>query len=191
MSRVVFVDTETTGLEPMTEDVFEVAVITAAAEHVVRLRPRDHVVAVMHPRAAEVNRYHVRTVDPSWRWDDVGDALDLLRSLLDGAHVCGAVPDFDARHLTRLFRFYGQEPPRWHYHLIDVEAMALGWLIGRSQIAYGLGSPAAAMPDLPWRSDDLSRACGVEPPSGDDRHTALADARWAKRWYEAIVGDSS
>ena len=38
------------------------------------------------------------------------------------------------------------------------------------------------------RSDDLSRACGVEPPAPEERHTALGDARWVKRWYDHITG---
>lgn len=41
---------------------------------------------------------------------------------------------------------------------------------------------------LPWKSDDLSRACGVEPPTEDERHTALGDARWVMRLYDAITG---
>ncbi|MGN0126047.1 MAG: hypothetical protein ACI38R_22625 [Rhodococcus sp. (in: high G+C Gram-positive bacteria)] len=43
----------------------------------------------------------------------------------------------------------------------------------------------------PWRSDDLSRACGVEPPTEDERHTALGDARWVKRWYDHIMGGAA
>ena len=34
--------------------------------------------------------------------------------------------------------------------------------------------------------EDLSRQCGVKPPGLGDRHTALGDARWAKRWYDAL-----
>lgn len=43
----------------------------------------------------------------------------------------------------------------------------------------------------PWRSDDLSRACGVEPPAPEERHTALGDARWVKRWYDHIIGSAA
>ncbi|MCK8670968.1 hypothetical protein M1M07_07535 [Rhodococcus sp. HM1] len=39
----------------------------------------------------------------------------------------------------------------------------------------------------PYRSDDLSRACGVEPPAPEERHTALGDASWVKRWYDHIT----
>lgn len=48
---------------------------------------------------------------------------------------------------------------------------------------------AVLSPDC--RSDDLSRACGVEPPTEDERHTALGDARWVKRWYDHIMGGTA
>lgn len=41
------------------------------------------------------------------------------------------------------------------------------------------------------RSDDLSRACGVEPPTEEERHTALGDARWVQRWYDHIIGSAA
>lgn len=214
MSHVVFLDTETTGLDPRTEDVFEVAIINqAGSEHVFNIQPRRAVVERMHPKAVEVNRYHER-VGTGWLWDYTEPALDRIRDLLDGVHICGAVPDFDTRFLTALYWRFGQEPPRWHYHLIDIEAMAVGYLHGRNGPkckACGHRTPEhgasgcaaddeAAMGgcdcpwtglSLPWDSDDLSRAVGVEPPSEDERHTALGDARWVKRLYENITGASS
>lgn len=93
-----------------------------------------------------------------------------------GAHLVGCVPNFDSEALSGFLRD-NLLLPAWHHHLIDVEALAIGWLTGRGR----LDAPAP-----PWRSDDLSRACGVEPPGDDDRHTALGDARWAMRWYDAI-----
>ena len=41
---------------------------------------------------------------------------------------------------------------------------------------------------LPWRSDDLSAALGVEAVSPEERHTAMGDALWAKRIYDRVVG---
>lgn len=196
MSRIVALDTETTGLDPDAEDVFEIAVVELAtgAEHVWRVPPRGSVVDQMHPKAAEVNRYHERTSDPDWAWDRIDDtAVDVARTL-EGAHIVGAVPDFDTRHLTSFFRQVGYRCPRWHYHLIDIEAMAVGFLYGHARgwtegNSDGLTEePSPLLADLPWRSDDLSRACGVEPPSDDERHTALGDARWVARWYRALTG---
>lgn len=173
---LVWLDTETTGLDPETERVFEVAIIEADGyETVFHLKPEDDVVARMHPKALEVNRYHERTSDPEWVWSDFDDALEAMRRRLDGKHIVGAVPDFDARHLTATYKRAGLEPPRWHYHLIDVEALAVGYLAAK-------GIPFS----LPWDSDDLSRAVGVEPDT--HTHEAMADARWAKRLWEAITG---
>jgi hypothetical protein len=97
-----------------------------------------------------------------------------------GAHIIGAVPNFDTEALSDMMRREGLLPG-WHYHLIDVEALALGYLHG---IGRGPGM------SLPWKSDDLSRAIGVEPPSETERHTALGDAEWALRMYDKIVGDA-
>lgn len=199
MTAIIALDTETTGLDPDTEDVFEVAMIDLDTdrEQVVCLMPRPEVVEAMHPKAAEVNRYHERRAAGELRFvaPDVG--METIREMLDGAHIIGAVPDFDTRFLTALFgrRFAALvDTPRWHYHLIDIEAMAVGWLHGRSHEAseqFKARTPllTATRPDidLPWRSDDLSRACGIEPPSDAERHTALGDARWVARWYRALT----
>jgi len=96
-------------------------------------------------------------------------ARELMRVTFD-AHIVGVNPAFDADTLAGLLRSEGYLPA-WNYHLADLIAMAAGKL--------------AIQP--PWRSDDLSRACGVEPPSDTDRHTALGDARWAKRWFDALT----
>jgi hypothetical protein len=112
-----------------------------------------------------------------------------------GAHLVGAVPNFDAETLAGLLRAEGYLPS-WHYHLIDVEAMAVGWLRMASRIARDEEDHNAAdLLDMdtapPWKSDTLSRACGVEPPSDAERHSALGDARWAMRWYDAMTGGAS
>jgi hypothetical protein len=74
----------------------------------------------------------------------------------------------------------------WHYHLIDVEALAAGWL------AAGIDpdDPPAPTQDScqpPWNSNELSLAVGVDPEQYD-RHTALGDARWARDIYDAVMG---
>jgi hypothetical protein len=95
--------------------------------------------------------------------------------------------------LDRLLRSHGLIPA-WHYHLIDVEALAVGYLYGRDrekEAQDDLGDWQAMGVPLPWDSDDLSRACGVEPPGEHERHTALGDARWAMRLYDAITGSES
>ena len=194
---LVFLDTETTGLDPLTEDIFEIALITEdGREHVWRIEPDEYVIADMHPKAAEVNRYHERIKEPGWTWDDPYDVGEELHGLLQGQHLVGAVPDFDARFLEMfLGRFHDADDSRpWHYHLIDVEPLAIGYLraiekllnLGRTKTSQ---TTLPVVHTLPWDSDTLSLAVGVTPPDGDGRHTALADARWARAVYYAVMGD--
>jgi hypothetical protein len=78
----------------------------------------------------------------------------------------------------------------WHYHLIDVEALAAGWIAAQSgpvPILIAGANVGLVSGRPPWRSEELSRAVGVDPDDFD-RHTALGDARWAKAIYEAVMG---
>jgi hypothetical protein len=100
------------------------------------------------------------------------------------AHLVGCVPNFDAEVFGDMLVRY-QLAPAWHYHLIDVEALVVGYLRGRAAENPGGGISGAVT--LPWSSDDLSRACGIEPPTEEERHTALGDALWAMRLYDFII----
>jgi len=102
-------------------------------------------------------------------------AAQIVARATHGAHWVGAVPNFDTEVLAELLR--GQElVPSWHYHLVDVEALAVGYAAGK-----GIGI------ELPWKSDELMASIGVEPPTEAERHTALGDARWARRAYDAVI----
>ena len=183
--RVVFLDTETTGLDPASEEVFEIAVIDGQTgdEHVFRVEPMPEVIEKMHPKAAEVNRYHERTGASDWKWDSPHATADRLERLLTGAHIVGAVPDFDARFLAAFYQQLGYPVPRWHYHLMDIENLAYGWLL---QVAPGAAEVRDTLATLPLNSDALSLLCGVEPVPEGERHTALGDARWVMRWWNQL-----
>lgn len=115
-----------------------------------------------------------------------------VASWTHGAHIVGAVPSFDMEALARLLRRHSLTPA-WHYHLIDIESMALGWLRAR-------GGPWWQHSDiqeiLPWQFDDLLEACDVIPlrasdvelPDKQDRHTALEDARKVRDLWDRITG---
>lgn len=141
----------------------------------------------------------VKREDSVW---SLRDAADTIARWTHGAHVIGAVPNFDTEVIGGLLRSQGLIPAH-HYHLIDVEALTVGYLAGRA--AWGGALRAVGLDDdagnaemacqyvnqLPWNSDELSRACGVEPPSKEDRHTALADAWWALSLYDTITGGAA
>lgn len=167
MGDVVFVDTETTGLDPDQHEIWEVALVDADGRTFEWMLPVD--LGRADPAALRIGRFHDR-----WQASMAeSDATVFAKQFVDltrGKHLVGAVISFDAERLWRLLRSNDQ-CPMWHYHLVDVEAL----------IAGKLGQPP------PWSSEDLSRAVGVDP-SDFNRHTALGDALWVKAQYEAVMG---
>lgn len=199
MTPLCFIDTETTGVHP-DRKVWEVAMIRREDG---RQQETQFFVEVdlanADPFGLKVGGFYDR--HPAGRWlsnkggsieyPTGGDAerfLDrytaakVIARFTHGAHLVGAVPNFDAETLAPLLRDENLTPS-WHYHLIDVEALAVGYLAGSD-----LPESRRVARTLPWKSDDLSRVCGVEPPTDDERHTAMGDARWAMRLFDAITG---
>jgi hypothetical protein len=103
------------------------------------------------------------------------DAAFRVARMTHGAHIVGAVPNFDTETLDPLLREHGLLPA-WHYHLIDIESMAVGFLAGK-------GQPVRP----PWKSDELVEALGVRDSTPEERHTAMGDVRSVMRMYDAIV----
>lgn len=117
-----------------------------------------------------------------------------IASLTHGAHIVGAIPSFDTITLEPLLWAH-QMLPNWHYHIVDVEALSVGYMRGKlAQWVEDHPDPDPIV-DLhakqlapPWKSEHLSRMLDVEPPADAERHTALGDARWAKRIYDTVMG---
>jgi len=173
---VAFVDTETTGLDPDRHEIWEVGLIVDDVEWEWWL-PVD--LGRADTAALKIGRYHER-IGPKLLTHHPLFA-ERFAELTRGRHLVGAVPSFDEERLRKLLRSNGA-CPEWHYHLVDVEALAVGYLAGRAQIHVGPG-----VGGLPWDSEALSLAVGVDPDRFV-RHSALGDARWAKAIYEAVMG---
>jgi hypothetical protein len=183
VTTLIFMDTETTGLS-LDDDIWEFAAIRREADGT----ETEHHLFIEHDRSKCAELPDSFLADHRARWDESGavsqlSAANYIHDLaLDRPHIVGAVPNFDTERLAKLLARFGKT---WsgHYHLIDVENLAVGYLHGLTTVpGYGSG---AHLP-LPWDSDAISRACGVEPPT-DKRHTAMGDAKWARALYDAVT----
>lgn len=189
-TKLAFVDTETTGLDPFLHDVWEVAVIVREdgddTEHTFRLPPD---LSLAEAKALEINRYMERVTAPGWKWDDRRTAARQLYRLLDGAVMVGSNPAFDAEFLAHFFGSYFEKPKPWHYRTIDVTTLAAGRQYGLAVALSGVGGELrdGDLPTLPFSSYGLSRWAGVEPPAPDVAHTALGDARWTRDLWDALI----
>ncbi|AHH20777.1 hypothetical protein NONO_c60010 [Nocardia nova SH22a] len=128
------------------------------------------------------------------------DVAKVVEQVTRGADIVGVVPNFDTETLAAMLRRHAL-CPSWNYHLIDVVPLAAGWLLGAAEVSMcasdDAGEPHSetakarlAAAELPWKSDDLSRAVGIDPPSEEYRHTAMGDADWAKRLFDRITGNN-
>lgn len=180
-SKVAFVDCETLGLNASRHPIWEIAIILPDRdeEHVWQIRPYPSEMADADPIAVTISGFDDRYDDETALRKI--ESLDRFSELLSGRHIVGAVPSFDEERLRHMHIVYRGMPDRfpWHYHLIDVEALAVGFAQGTWTDPY--------LP-LPWDSHQLGAMLGVEPTPEAERHTALGDARWARRMFEACMG---
>jgi DNA polymerase III epsilon subunit-like protein len=182
---IVFLDTETTGLHPLNDQVWEIAAIRREPDG----QESQWHMLVGHAPPSEEYLASDFAADYKARYDPEravvrAVAVDRMRRLFAGrVHLVGMVPSFDAERLGHMRRLAGfDEPDPWHYHLIDVETLVVGYLAG----LHANYDPAERR-QPPWDSEELSRAVGVNP---DDfaRHTAMGDVLWCRALYDAVMG---
>jgi hypothetical protein len=137
---LLFLDTETTGLDPAKHEVWELAyAIGDGPVHTYVLR---HNLATADLQALAVNGYHERS-----RKQPLAATVELeVRTSFAGTTLVGANPRFDAAFLSAR---WGVEP--WKYRLLDIEAYAMGVLgldevLGLRKIAEMLDSDGFAIP---------------------------------------------
>lgn len=166
--RIVFVDVETTGLDPDRHEVWEIAIMTRGKS------PGDGLfswqvdadLGLADPAALRVNRYYERAErEPEY----APDVAYQLANWTRGAYLAAANPAFDAAFLARFLRRNGQ-CPMWHHRLICVESMAMAALGVLTPM--GLRDSADAL-DVEYNADDL--------------HTAAGDVRLARDVYDAAL----
>jgi DNA polymerase III epsilon subunit-like protein len=191
LAPIVFIDTETTSLRH-DRRAWEIGAIRrepdgTEAEHHWFIDACGLDLGNADLMSLKIGRFHERHPhgSASTPWSEAisgmeHDTLHAVEQVTRGAHLAGAVVSFDADVLGQRMRANGI-CPSWHYHLIDVEALAVGYLM-RDRVRSGFDGSM-----LPWKSDELSAELGISS-SDEDRHTALGDAKWARAIYDAVMG---
>ncbi len=196
---LAFADTETTGLDPDVHTIWEVGIVLA--EHhvsgVLEITRRfqafvelpEHALAYASPDALRAIEFYQRTTGTGIQWLLRRDVAHAVASLTAGRYLAGNVIDFDAQRLATMLR--GEDLCHaWHYHLIDVETLAVGRFAGIAHEAEMRGDHDVvdgyrwqALP--PWKSSTLAEALGVDVDS-DHVHEALYDADVAAHMYARV-----
>jgi hypothetical protein len=182
MTDLVFMDTETLGLDP-DAPIWEFAGIrrgpnTGAPGCVVEAELR---LFIRHDPLPWMREYPERFAHDYRQRYNADAALEeelaakAIFAFTTGAVVIGAVPSFDTERITKLLKRHGYDWG-WHYHLMDVENAVVGYLAAQGRV----------MPP-PWDSDELSNALGVDPERYA-RHTALGDVQWTMAQWDAMMG---
>lgn len=189
-SKVIFTDCETTGLDVFRHDAWEIAWIEWDKD----IRNWKETVYYIWPPALQdaepmalaVNDFYGRVaqIQANDGFSGQHEVAEQIAYRFAGKHVIGACPWFDDRFYQKLLLNMGFQVS-WHYHLLDVEAAALGFLSGRKSLS--LKDQTIELP-LPWKSDWLAEQLGMTRPEKKERHTALGDAREVKATFELIFG---
>jgi hypothetical protein len=170
----VFLDTETTGLHRGYR-AWEIAMIRrdrdgAEASITIFVDKDDLDLANADPRGLAIGGFEQR--HPSFGWPlqagqiYVGerDAAHLVQQFTEAALVFGVNPSYDTIGLDGLLARQGLAPT-WFYVPQDIATMAYGFMLRTD-----------AHP-LPRQAERLSVA---------ERHTAMGDALWVRRWYDKL-----
>jgi hypothetical protein len=182
---ICFIDTEYTTLDPWRRKPWEVAIIRrdpGVPDIQFHVIINDVDLSDADPKSLEIGGFFQRhprfggLEDPLVSYLPEAEAACLIEPLIRGCHIVAAVPDPDVDILREMLRRHGL---RWtgHYHLMDIENVAIGYLKGLDP---------TFKPCFPLKSDELSELCGIPAPDECNRHTALGDAKWVRDWWDGI-----
>jgi hypothetical protein len=195
MTKLIFVDTETTGLDYDKHEVWEVAAIVREfvppeIEGPGELRDWDTEyhwflpvgdLKKADPFALNIGKfwerhpaalYHLGLAKDGWEGvTNLSEFAHDFWKISKDAHFIANVPDFDSWRIAKLIKENTRLFPMWHYHLVCCENLAAGKL--------------GMVP--PWKSDDVFEALGYKR-NKETQHTAMGDAREVRDIYDLIMG---
>lgn len=204
---IFWVDGGTTGLDPSTHELWEIALIERRPESVEDIehhwfmKPRR--LSLADPAALALNGFYERTAgfhdstthpdgtSTETGWTGCKTVCAEIARLTVGGVIVGSNPGFDVTFLTTMMRALGFMPA-WHYRPIDVATLAYGYELGRAAERCAPGEPPSL---IEWvrhpRISSTTLAELHQVPRPGDAHTAMADARWARDWYDRLIGGAA
>lgn len=199
MSDIVFMDTETLGVH-IDAPIWEFAAIRRktlgsglAAEKSLHIQIHHYADPWLNGPDALPEQFQADYRERFNFESAVGQSVAArqIAEFMEGRpHIVGAVPNFDTERIAHQLLRPSHIPEPWHYHLIDVENLIVGYLRSARHEADAPREQIERLTTLPWSSDLLSTAVGVDPEKFD-RHTAMGDMLWVKAQYDAVMGGAA
>jgi DNA polymerase III epsilon subunit family exonuclease len=175
---LVFIDTETTGLDPRKHELIEIAVVRVRQTWDVNAAP---VFSIVDEWSSKIRPENIQSADPaSLRvngfsasgWEDAPRAADVLNEFTkraEGAIMVAHNVAFDAGFIDTYLAVH-QLPNKMHYHRLDTVSMAYAKLHDTDVTRYSLG--------------ELCKYFGIVNESA---HSALSDARACFELFKKLM----
>jgi DNA polymerase-3 subunit epsilon len=157
---LLFVDVETTGLDPIRHEIIEISAVRVHPTLLFVQRELTTRVRPQFPERCTAEAAALNGFDPE-KWDDAPDLYDVLeryKLVAGGCILVGHNVGFDREFLANAFRRAGVEEPKLDHHVVDTASLA--W-------------PLVAVGALPSLS--LSGVCDVLGISNTGAHSARRD----------------
>lgn len=169
--RLLFLDSETGGLDPLHNEAIEWAAILTEPDGTTEIDAYEAKVKPTFPERMEAKAVEVNGYKEA-EWVDAPPAKDVASRLLamsSGVILVGQNVSFDENFLTAFFKKFDFKPAH-HYHKIDT--MVLAWPLIKSGKISGLSLT------------NLAEWAGVEQVKP---HRAMADARTVQTVYNKLM----
>lgn len=156
----VFVDIETTGLDPLLHEIIEIAAVDIEGNVLLDAKCLPERIEDASPKALEVNGYTKEAWDSAPNLLSLKDALEALIHCTEGKIIVGSNPTFDNTFLRVYMNRLGLFP-KYYFKTLDLGSMFLmfsGKLEGLGDMSEKIGGPEA-------------------------KHTALSDCMAARAVY--------
>jgi DNA polymerase-3 subunit epsilon len=169
---LLFVDVETTGLDPLLNEIIELSAVRVHPQLLFVQREMTTRVRPQFPERCSVETANLNGFDPE-KWDDAPDIHEALRRfapIAEGCVLAGHNVGFDKSFLDSGFRRAGLLWPKMDHHVIDTASLA--WPLVVAGVLESLS---------------LSAVCDVLGVSNEGAHSARRDVARAMEVYRRLM----